>query len=211
MNLTEMRAIVRRDLHDEDAGNYRWTDNEIDRHILHAVKDYSEAVPLEQKASITTVESSREIDISVLTGRITVEAVEYPVDKFPKRYQRFSIWADTLTLLGNEIPDGLNAYIYYGKLHSLDVSGSTILAWHEDLVAGGACAYAALEQSVYVINKVNSGGIQTQNDFLRWGKEKLDLFEQELTRLSRKNRIRVRSLYQPDMEIVNQSTDFGPR
>jgi hypothetical protein len=211
MNLIEMRAIVRRDLHDEDAANYRWTNDEIDRHILHAVKDYSEAVPLEQKASITTVESSREIDISVLTGRITVEAVEYPVDKFPKRYQRFSIWADTLTLLGNEIPDGLNAYIYYGKLHSLDVSGSTILAWHEDLVAGGACAYAALEQSVYVINKVNSGGIQTQNDFLRWGKEKLDLFEQELTRLSRKNRIRVRSLYQPDMEIVNQSTDFGPR
>ena len=211
MNLIEMRAIVRRDLHDEDAANYRWTNDEIDRHILHAVKDYSEAVPLEQKASITTVESSREIDISVLTGRITVEAVEYPVDKFPKRYQRFSIWADTLTLLGNEIPDGLNAYIYYGKLHSLDVSGSTILAWHEDLVAGGACAYAALEQSVYVINKVNSGGVQTQNDFLAWGKEKLDLFEQELTRLSRKNRIRVRSLYQPDMDIVNQSTDFGPR
>jgi len=211
MNLIEMRAIVRRDLHDEDAANYRWTNDEIDRHILHAVKDYSEAVPLEQKASITTVESSREIDISVLTGRITVEAVEYPVDKFPKRYQRFSIWADTLTLLGNEIPDGSNAYIYYGKLHSLDVSGSTILAWHEDLVAGGACAYAALEQSVYVINKVNSGGVQTQNDFLAWGKEKLDLFKQELTRLSRKNRIRVRSLYQPHIEIVNQSTDFGPR
>ena len=210
MNLTEMRAIVRRDLHDEDAANYRWTNDEIDRHILHAVKDYSEAVPLEQKASIATVDSSREIDISVLTGRITVEAVEWPVDKFPKHYQRFSVWVDTLTLLGNEIPDGSNAYIYYGKLHSLDASGTTILAWHEDLVAGGACAYAALEQSVYVINKVNSGGVQTQNDFLGWGKEKLDLFKQELKRLSRKNRIRVRSLYQPDMEIVNQSTDFGP-
>ena len=211
MNLTEMRAIVRRDLHDEDAANYRWTNDEIDRHILHAVKDYSEAVSLEQKAAVTTIDGAREIDISTLTGRITVEAVEYPVDKFPKRYQRFSVWADTLKLLGVEIPDGSNAYIYYGKLHTLDVSGSTILAWHEDLVAGGACAYAALEQAVYAINKVNSGGIQTQNDFLRWGKEKLDLFKQELKRLSRKNRIRVRSLYQPDMDIVNQSKDFGPR
>ncbi len=211
MNLTEMRAIVRRDLHDEDTGNYRWTDDEIDRHILHAVKDYSEAVPLEQKSSIATVDGSREIGISTLSGRITVEAVEWPVDKFPKHYQRFSIWADVLTFLGNEIPDGSNAYIYYGKLHSLDVSGSTILAWHEDLVAGGGCAYAALEQAIYVINKVNSGGVQTQNDFLRWGKEQFDLFKQELTRLNRKNRIRVRSLYHPNMEIVNQSTDFGPR
>ena len=25
MNLTDMRVIVRRDLHDEDAANYRWT------------------------------------------------------------------------------------------------------------------------------------------------------------------------------------------
>ena len=33
MNLSEMRTIVRRDLHDEDAGNYRWTDDELDRHI----------------------------------------------------------------------------------------------------------------------------------------------------------------------------------
>ncbi len=37
MNLTQMRAIVRRDLHDEDAANYRWTNDEIDRHIARAV------------------------------------------------------------------------------------------------------------------------------------------------------------------------------
>ena len=41
MNLSEMRAIVRRDLHDEDANNYRWTDDELNRHIAHAVKDFS--------------------------------------------------------------------------------------------------------------------------------------------------------------------------
>ncbi len=33
MNLTEMRTIVRRDLHDEDAANYCWTNDELDRHI----------------------------------------------------------------------------------------------------------------------------------------------------------------------------------
>jgi len=31
MNLMDMRAIVRRDLHDEDANNYRWTNDELDR------------------------------------------------------------------------------------------------------------------------------------------------------------------------------------
>ncbi|UCH43497.1 MAG: hypothetical protein JSW16_02845 [Dehalococcoidales bacterium] len=47
MNLTDMRTIVRRDLHDEDAENYRWSNDELDRHIAHAVRDFSEAVPHE--------------------------------------------------------------------------------------------------------------------------------------------------------------------
>jgi len=76
MTLTEMRAIVRRDLHDEDAANYRWSDDELDRHIAHAVKEFSEAIPYEQKATIATASGSREIDISTITDRIMVEAVE---------------------------------------------------------------------------------------------------------------------------------------
>jgi hypothetical protein len=60
MNLNDMRGIVRRDLHDEDANNYRWTNDELDRHITHAVKDYSEAIPYEQKAVKTTTIGSRD-------------------------------------------------------------------------------------------------------------------------------------------------------
>src|SRR3989338_168777 len=134
MNLTDMRTIVRRDLHDEDATNYRWTNNELDRHIAHAVRDFSEAVPYEQKATKATTSGSREVNITTITDRIMVEAVEYPVDKFPKRYQRFSLWADILTLLGDEVPDGSNTYIYYGKLHTLGASTSTIPAMYEDLI-----------------------------------------------------------------------------
>ena len=210
MNLTDMRAIVRRDLHDEDASNYRWTNDEINRHIAHAVKDYSEAVPHEQKATKATTTGSREIDIAALTDRVMVEAIEYPVGKFPKRYQRFSIWGDTVTLLGSDIPDGSNAYIYYGKLHTLDVSISTIPAWHEDLVATGACGYAALEWAVFAINRVNVGGSPVTGELSKWGKEKLDLFQRELKRLGRKNRVRAKSFYQPYSEASNKSTDFGP-
>ena len=119
MNLVDMRAIVRRDLHDEDANNYRWTNDELDRHITHAAKDYSESVPYEEKAIKATTSGLREIDIASLSDRIMIEAVEYPIGNFPRRYQRFALWGDIITLLGDETPDGSNACIYYGKLHIL--------------------------------------------------------------------------------------------
>lgn len=209
MTLTEMRTIVRRDLHDEDAANYRWTNDELDRHITHAVKEFSEAIPYEQKTTIATTSGSREIDISTITDRIMVEAVEYPVDKFPKRYQRFTLWADTLTLLGDEGPDGSNAYIYYGKLHTLGES-STIPTKYEDLITAGACGYAAVEWAAYAINRVNVGGGITPGEFQSWGKERLNFFKQELKRLGRRNRVRVSSLYKPYYQPVSKSTDYGP-
>ena len=210
MTLSEMRTIVRRDLHDEDAENYRWTNDELDRHIAHAAKDFSGALPLEQKVTKATTSGSREIEISTITDRVMVEAVEYPVDKFPKRYQRFSLWGDTLTLLGTEVPDGSNAYIYYGKLHTLDAESSTIPAEHEDLIATGACGYAAVEWAIYAINRVNVGGTITPKELLTWGREKLNYFKTELKRLGRRNRVRVRSLYKPYYPPVSKSTDYGP-
>jgi hypothetical protein len=210
MNLGDMRTIVRRDLHDEDAENYRWTNDELDRHIAHAVKDLSEAIPCEQKATKATASGSREIDISSITDRVMVQAVEYPVDQFPGRFQRFALWGDTVTLLGPEVPDGSNAYIYYGKLHTLDVSTSTIASPHEDLVAAGACGYAAVEWAVYAINRVNVGGTRTPEELLSWGRERLAFLRRELRRLGRRNRVRVRSLYVPYYPPVSESTDYGP-
>jgi len=210
MILSDMRTIVRRDLHDEDSGNYRWTNDELDRHIGHAVKEFSERLPDAQKATKATTSGSRELDIAAVTGRVMVEAVEYPVDKFPRRYQLFSLWGDTLTILGDEIPDGSNAYIYYGKLHTLDGSGATIPAVYEDLIATGACGYAAIEWAAYAVNRINAGGTVTPREFLAWGKTKLNYFEQELRRLGRRNRVRINSLYKPYYPIVSRSTDYGP-
>ena len=210
MNLNDMRAIVRRDLHDEDANNYRWTNDELDRHITHAVKDYSEAIPYEQKAVKATTAGSREIDIASISDRVMIEAVEYPSGNFPRRYQRFALWGDIITLLGDETQDGSNAYIYYGKLHTLGTTSSTIAAQHEDLIAAGAGGYAAVEWAIYAVNRVNVGGTTTAVELLGWGRDKLDFFHQELKRLGRKNRVRVRSLYRPFSPPVSKSVDFGP-
>ncbi|MFH1002848.1 MAG: hypothetical protein V1780_01735, partial [Chloroflexota bacterium] len=152
MDLSDMRAIVRRDLHDEDDTSYRWSDNELDRHIAHAVREFSEAIPDEKKATLATTSGSREVDISSLSGRVMVEAVEYPVGQFPKRYQRFARWGDTVTLLGAEVPDGADASIYYGKLHTLDATTSTIPPQFEDFIAVGAAGYAAVEWAAFAIN-----------------------------------------------------------
>ncbi len=208
MNLSEMRAILRRDLRDE-AVPYRWSDDELDRHIAHALKKFAEALPLEQKATKATVSGSREIDIATITDRIMVEAVEYPADKFPKRYQRFSLWADILTILGSEVPDGGDAYIYYGKLHTLAAT-STIPTKYEDLVATGAAGYAAIAWGAYSVNRTNVGGTTTPREFLTWGKERLRLFKEELKRLGRRNRVRISQLYKSYYPVVSKATDYGP-
>lgn len=210
MNLAEMRALVRRDLHDEDSPNYRWTDDEIDRHIAHAVRELSEHIPDEQKATVATTAGSRELDISTLTSRVMLEAVEYPLGQFPRRFQPFSLWGDTVTLLGDEVPDGSDAWVYYGKLRIIDSGSSTVYARHEDLVVSGACGFAAVEWAAYAVNRVNVGGTRTPEDFLAWGNVKLKYFRQELQRLGRRNRVRTRLLYSPYLNQVSKTTDFGP-
>ena len=211
MNLTEMRALVRKDLHDEDPLNYRWTDAELDRHIARAVKEFSEAIPLEQKAVLVTVSGSREISLDTLTNRIMIGAVEYPLGRFPPNYQRFAFWNETLTLLGSEVPDGSNCQVYYGKLHTLDGSSSTLPPQFEDLAATGAAGYAASEQGAYTINQVNNGGPGTSGEWREWAREKLDFFREGLKRFGRRNRVRARQLYTPYNPPASKSTDWGPQ
>ncbi len=210
MNLSDMVEIVRRDLHDEEEGKYRWTDPEIERHIAHAVNDFSGAVPLEQKETLATTLGSREIDISSLADVVMVEAVEYPSGRFPKKYQRFSLWVGILTILGDEVPDGRNACVYCGKLHSLTAESSTIPPKYEDLIATGAAGYAALEFAAYTANQVNVGGNSAQSQFLAFGREKLRQFKDELKRLGRKNSVRARAFYMPYRLPVSKTTDAGP-
>ena len=124
MNLSDMRTLVRRDLKDEDNSNYRWQDNEIDRAIGRAVAELSRYVPREMKSTIATVDGSREIDISSLTDRVSVDRVEFPIDETPRQFQRFSVYADTITLIGDVEGDGEDCYIYWGKVHTLDGSTS---------------------------------------------------------------------------------------
>jgi hypothetical protein len=195
MNLTEMIALVRKDLHDEESGSYRWTDDELTRHISRAVKELSEKIPLPARVTLPTTADSRDLDISGLADRIMIEAVEYPVDASTPSYQRFSVWGNTLTIVSGREPDGSNCCVYYGTLHTLDASGSTVPARYEDLVATGACGYAAIEGAAYAINRVNAGGTDTPAEFRLWAGERLGMFQDRLKRLGRKQRVRAQQLF----------------
>jgi len=209
MNLAEMRARLRQDLHDEDESNYRWSDEELNRHIEHALRELSLAVPLEAKATLTTTAGSRELSLSTISDLVAIEAVEYPVGRYPPRYVRFSLWGDTLTLLVEGAPSGgEEVYIYYGKLHTLDETTSTIPSPLEDLVVIGGAGYAAIEWASFATNRLNVGGESTWRNYLTWGQDRLASFLRGLSKHSRKNVVRSRQLYRPYEPPRSQTTQL---
>jgi hypothetical protein len=197
MNLEEMKTAVRRDLHDEDAANYRWTDDEIERHIEHALRLFSLSLPYDDSLITPTVAGSTEIDISAITDLVTVEAVEYPTGNQPAYYCRFRLRGNTVTLLDGKIPDGSDARILYGKLHTLESSSTTIPPAFDDIIITGACGYAAVEWAVFAMNRVNTGGTDAPRETLDWGKQKLNEFNSTLKKIGRYGRLRVRQFSTP--------------
>jgi hypothetical protein len=210
MDMTGMRALLRRDLRDEDETALRWSDDELDRHISRAVREFSGALPLEADCLLGTVPGSREMDISGITDLVTVDAVEYPADRFPRCFCRFSLRGDTVTLLGTVPPDGSAARIYYTALHNLDASSSTVPSSCEDLIAAGAAGHAALSWALFAVNRINAGGPEAPGELLAWGTGRLDFFRRELARLGRKNRVRTSSLYRAALPPVSRTSDDGP-
>ena len=198
MNLNTMRTLVRRDLKDEDNANYRWQDNEIDRAIQRAVAELSRYAPREMKSTIATVDGSREVDISSLTDRVLVDRLEFPVAKTPRSFQRFDVFQETITLIGDAEGDGGNCYIYWGKVHTLDGSTSTIPSYLEDVLALGAAAYAVLAQTQYRTDTAGFGGEQADRDYQSWGNAMLKQFTAQLKRFGRGRKLKISQFYQGD-------------
>ncbi|HEY8490576.1 MAG TPA: hypothetical protein VIO14_06250 [Dehalococcoidia bacterium] len=198
MNLTELRSRVRLDLRDTDPTAQRWPDAALDRHIQRALRELSLAIPDEAAAQLTTTPGSRDLSLAGLDGLIGVDAVEYPVDRYPPAYVPFSRRGSTLTLLVETAPQAAEPVrVLYARLHSLDAAGSTVPPQLEELLAAGAAAYAALEQAAYAVNRVNAGGPDVWRQFQAWGNERLAAFTRGLARYGRRNAVRVRRLYLP--------------
>ena len=200
--IADIRANVRKDLHDEDAAAYIWTDAVLDRHIAHAVADYSTHAPLEQKTTLTTTAGSRDLSISTLAGLVAVERVEWPVGQYPPQFVGFSTWGTTLTIDNASAPAGVeNVYVYWTKEHLVDAAGSTLPLAHEDVIAVGAVAYAAHDRETLTINKINVGG-EVWGRYKALADECMATFQKELRRLARNNTVRQRRLYSTNAPSV---------
>ena len=193
--LSDVRDRVRKDLHDTDAGSYRWTDAQLDRHIDHALGDLSQAMPREQKATLATVAGSREVSLAGLDV-IEIAAVEYPLGEYPPSYPGYSSWAASLFLHLDEPPTGANLALFYFARHTLDGSGTTLSNQQLDFVAMGAAGYAALEQAVYNADRLTTAA-GTPERFRAWGEARLTAFRQLLQQFGRPSRLRRRRLYRP--------------
>jgi len=190
--------------------SYKWSDDELDRHIAHAVAELSIYLPYEVMADLATTPISREIDIATLTDWQRIYAVEYPIGNFPASYQRFAVWQDTITLLGDVVPDGSDARIYYGKPHTLDGSGSTIRSHHEGLVSIGAQGYALQAYAAYGIDRSQSDYRYAQERASNDAELLLRDFRQQIKRLGRHGKVRASQLYSPATQPVDNTRVLGP-
>jgi len=191
MDLATMRARVREDLQDEDDANYRWTNDQVDGAIERVVREFSIVHPIQQQDDIATVDSSRDIDISSLSGLIRVESVEFPIGQNPNYYQKFRLWQDTIQMADEG--DGSDARVRWYKEHTLDAESSTIPVQFEEIIVLGATGYLASSASVYTVDKATIAGKWATINFLKWGEQRLERYEKKLKALQ--SRVISREFY----------------
>lgn len=194
--LSDARDKVRKDLHDTDAAAYRWTDTQLDRHLDHALALVSDAMPIEKRTTLATTAGSREVSLAALSDLLEVERVEYPTGEYPPAYVDFATWSTSLMLHVDDVPTGANLQLFYLARHTLDGSGTTLSAQQLDLVAMGAGAFAALEQSVYAADRLTTN-TNVAAEYAAWGRARETAFHQLLMQQGRRGRLRTRRAYLP--------------
>jgi hypothetical protein len=203
--LAEFRTRLRDDL-DDSAGDV-WTDDELDRHISHALRELSHYLPRQRKTTLATIADDRELDVSSLTPRRRIEAVEYPTGNDPKTSASFTLWMDTLTIVSGSVPDGSNANLYWTGQHTLDLTTTTLSEEDEEILALGAEGYACRQQAYYQINRLATGGPSVDRD---WSSEYKELLRQFHAALRSRRAVTRRHLYSSVEPTPTQDTDPGP-
>ncbi len=194
ITLSDIRERVRRDL--SDTAEASWPDEQLDRHIAHALSDLSLAIPQELSTDVATTEGSRELSVSGIERLIDVEMVEYPIGRFPPSYPGFATWGQSLTLHTPAPPDGEDARVFYTGSHTLDEAGSTLSEHLAEILTTGASAYAALELSAGTTNALSLQP-EAAERYAALSRARLTAFRQLLHTYGRKNRVVARRMYVP--------------
>lgn len=192
--LSDVRERVRKDL--SDTGSLVWPDEQLDRHIEHALSELSLAMPQEITATLETTPGSRDLAIDSLTGLIEVENAEFPLEQFPPALVGFSVWGAVLSLHSAAEPNGEDAKLFYTAMHTLDDDETTLAEAQIDILVTGATAYAAQELASATANQLNLEPAASER-YAAWSRARLTAFRQLLHTYGRKNRLRTRRMYVP--------------
>jgi hypothetical protein len=185
-DISDLRTRLRVDLAEPAAD--RWTDDDLDRHIQHAVRDLNRAAPRERVHTSYTITdpASRQLDVSSVADLLHMIAVEYPIGAHPRRLRHFELWGGTLILLTDTMPEaGAPVTLYYTAPHTIDDTSSTLPEYLEDIVLLGAAGYALLGYLASTHDRVTVGGDCTADSLRAHADDLLMQFRQDLTALKR--------------------------
>lgn len=181
-----LRADLRRDLRDEDSTAYVWPDSVLNRHLQHAVEDVQAVVPRTARLLKTVPATAQRIDVTadVPATFAWVEAVEYPLDRYPQCLLPFREEpGPELYLLTGELPPaGAQIGVWYAARYTVDDASSDLPARLERVVLAGALAYACLDQAVDTIARLTPAG-RGPGDYRAVGEQARDRFQQSLAAL----------------------------
>jgi hypothetical protein len=203
-----MRSRLRTDLKDDPAS--RWTDAVLDRHIARTVSEYGLMRPREQRTLVATANGSRMLDISSLADLVLIEAIEYPIDKYPRLFVPFTHFADTCELLIDELPTGDDVRVYWHSAHTLNGSTSTIRIEDEEIILTGAAAYALLEYAQYGVDRLNLGGEDVDSEYHRQGNAYMRRYREMLEDLRTRGGVISARLYTPVESAGGRDVVAGP-
>lgn len=190
----------------DDATAAFWTTAELDEHLQRALRDLSHHIPLEKKNTLATVASNRELSIATLVPRIAIVAVEYKTGTWPKTFQPFTVWADTLTFTGDTVPDGANADVYWHGQHTINGT-KTLPEDQDETLLFGAAAFACDQQAADATNQLTAGGPATPRDWRSLAAHFRGRYE---ARLRPRRGIRTHGMFAPADPLPTQDTDPGP-
>ena len=169
----------------QDTGTATWGTADIQAEMARTLIELNEYSPLLAKGTVTFASTGKALSIAALTDLLSVEDVEYPVDKDPAKYRNFEVRGSTV------IPDisvtpaaGATAFIWYCAPHT--VSGTvanTLNKEEESLLIELTAARLVNNYALSKINTVPIGGMNTWVSFKTDGKDKLADVRRKLRRL----------------------------
>jgi hypothetical protein len=177
--LADLVAQLRTDLGDPSGASPRWSDADLQRAIARSLAAFSRHHPYEQKTTIETTVSDYAISISSLSGLISLDRLEFPIDNKPPYFKPFSIIQSTLFMA--EWGDGTDCYIYWSGNHTLSDASRTYGIKYSDIIELGALAFALEQYADATLAGKVSTALETANTAIAKVSSKVTLTETALT------------------------------